>query len=78
MPLGRWRRYEETVGAADAQHKVLGIEPRQTAEADHAHFVAVTQQQLGEAYAAAWSAGQAAAVDETVSGALHDTQSLPR
>lgn len=64
-------------GAAEAQRKVLGIEPRQDDEADHAHFVAVTQQQVGEAYAAAWEVGQAAAVDEAVSRALGDTRCTP-
>jgi hypothetical protein len=65
-------------GAAEAQHKVLGVDLRPDAEADHAHFVAVTQQQFGEAYAAAWSAGQAASVDEAVSRALDGTQNLRR
>src|SRR5207248_1915446 len=39
-------------GAAEAQHKALGMELRDDAEADHAHFVAVTRQQLGDAAAA--------------------------
>ena len=57
-------------GAADAAHKMVGIEPRQDAEADHAHFVAVTRQNLGDGFAATWLAGQSASVDEAVARAL--------
>jgi predicted ATPase/transcriptional regulator with XRE-family HTH domain len=64
-------------GAADAEHKMLGIELRPDAEADHAHFVAVTRQHLGEAFGAAWSDGQAASLDQAVARALDATECLP-
>jgi predicted ATPase/DNA-binding XRE family transcriptional regulator len=64
-------------GAAEAQHNALGIKLRDDAEADHAHFVAVTEQQLGEGYAAAWAAGLAATVEEAIGSALNDTRRLP-
>jgi tetratricopeptide (TPR) repeat protein len=64
-------------GAADAAHKMLGIELRQDAEADHAHFVAVTRQNLGEGFAPGWLAGQAASPDEAVARALDETEHLP-
>ena len=65
-------------GAAEAQHKVLGIELRDDEEVDHAHFVAVTHQHLGDAFATAWAAGQASTVDEAVVRGLGGTRGLSR
>jgi len=64
-------------GVADAQHRLLGMELRHGVDVDHAHFVAVTQRHLGEAFADAWSAGQKASLDEAVTRALEGTRWLP-
>ena len=64
-------------GAAEAQHKALRIELRDDAEVDHAHFVAVTHQHLGDDFAAAWAAGQASTVDAAVIRGLRGTRGLP-
>jgi predicted ATPase/DNA-binding XRE family transcriptional regulator len=63
-------------GAADAEHRMLGMELRSDAEADHAHFVAVTREHFGDEYDAAWSAGQAAPLDEVVLRAFDETEHL--
>jgi predicted ATPase/transcriptional regulator with XRE-family HTH domain len=62
-------------GAADAQHRLLGIELRHDEEVDHADLVGVTRQHLGVAFATSWSAGQASTVDEAVGLALEITRS---
>jgi non-specific serine/threonine protein kinase len=64
-------------GAADAQHKLLGVALRHGNEVDHAHFVGVTRRHLGDAFGAAWTAGQAASLDEAVRRALDGTRRLP-
>jgi hypothetical protein len=61
-------------GAADAQHKALGIQLRNDEQIDHAHFVVVTREQMGKALAGAWSAGQGASLEESVARALEDTR----
>jgi predicted ATPase len=65
-------------GAADAQHRVLGIALRHDEEIDHEHLLAVTRQALGPVFVTAWSAGQAAAPDTAVARALADTRALFR
>lgn len=65
-------------GAADAQHRVLGIALRHDEEIDHEHLLAVTRQSLGAAFDEVWRAGQAASVDDAVSQALAETRGLAR
>jgi predicted ATPase/transcriptional regulator with XRE-family HTH domain len=65
-------------GAAEAQHKVLGMELRHDKDGDHAHFVAVTREHLGDAFAPAWSAGRESTLDEAISRGLEATRGLPR
>ncbi len=56
-------------GAADAQHAALGVGLRHDEEIDHAQLLGLTRDHLGEAFATAWAAGQAASLDEAVSRA---------
>jgi tetratricopeptide (TPR) repeat protein len=60
-------------GAAAAQRNKLGLGLRHDVETDHAHLVAVARQNLGEAFARNWLAGQASTVDEAVTHALEAT-----
>ena len=50
-------------GAADAQHKVLGVGLRHDEEIDHVRFVGLTQLHLGADFATAWSAGQTSTLE---------------
>ena len=59
-------------GAAEAQHRLLGIALRHDEEIDHEHLLAVTQRTLGKDFAEAYAAGQASASDEAVERALSD------
>jgi predicted ATPase/transcriptional regulator with XRE-family HTH domain len=61
-------------GAAEVQHRVLGIALRHDQEIDHLHFVGLTRQHLGASFATAWSAGQASTLDEAVNRALEGTR----
>src|SRR5262249_39089867 len=45
-------------GAAEAQHRMLGIAPRHDEELDHEHLQAVTRQALGETFLLTYSDGQ--------------------
>jgi tetratricopeptide (TPR) repeat protein len=63
-------------GAAEAQHRVLGIALRHDEEIDHEHLLSVTQRSLGAAFADAFAMGQASASDEAVARALDDTRAL--
>jgi hypothetical protein len=60
-------------GAADAQHRVLGIRLRHDEEADHARLLGATRRRLGNAFLNSWSAGQSATIDEAVARALEGT-----
>jgi tetratricopeptide (TPR) repeat protein len=57
-------------GAADAQHRVLGIRLRRDEEADHARLVGMTRKRLGKSFLIAWSEGEAASIDEAINRAL--------
>jgi tetratricopeptide (TPR) repeat protein len=57
-------------GAADAQHRVLGIRLRRDEEADHARLIGATRRRLGKTFLMAWSDGEAARIDEAVNRAL--------
>ena len=61
-------------GATNAQHALLGVDLRHDEEPDHAELVASARAHLGDAFAAAWSAGQASPVDEAVALALELTR----
>jgi predicted ATPase/DNA-binding XRE family transcriptional regulator len=63
-------------GAAEAQHRLLGIALRHDEEIDHEHLLAVTQRSLGKDFAEAYAAGQASASDEAVARAIGDTREL--
>jgi non-specific serine/threonine protein kinase len=63
-------------GAAEAQHRVLGIALRHDEEIDHEHLLSVTQRSLGAAFAEAFDAGQASASDQAVARALEETRVL--
>src|SRR5262249_25827357 len=65
-------------GAADAQHRVLGIALRHDEEIDHEHLLAVTRQSLGAAFDEIWRAGQAAPLGAAVSQALAETRAPAR
>ena len=79
---GVWRRATNSArpawlfGAAEAQHHGLGIRLRHDEEIDHTHLVALTRQQLGDAFARAWRDGQAATVDEAIVRAFEGTRRL--
>ena len=60
-------------GAAEAQHKLLGIVLRNDEKLDHEHLVVMTRQQLGQAFARVFSAGNASGVDEAVIRAVEGT-----
>ena len=62
-------------GAAEAQHRLLGIALRHDEEIDHEHLLSVTQRSLGAEFAEAYAAGQASASDEAVARALAETAS---
>jgi tetratricopeptide (TPR) repeat protein len=53
-------------GAADAQHRLLGIDVRQNVQVGAEELLATTRAHLGEAFAAAWASGQAFSVDQAV------------
>jgi hypothetical protein len=59
------------------QHKALGIGLRHDKDVDHAHFVAVTPRDFGDANAAAWAAGQASTIGEAALTALEHTRRTP-
>jgi predicted ATPase len=63
-------------GAADAQHRVLGIALRHDEEIDHEHLLDVTRQMLGLEFESRWRAGQAASNEVAVERALHEARSL--
>ena len=61
-------------GAADTQHRALGVRLRHDEEADHARLLGNTRRHLGDTFLAAWAEGQAASVDEAVARALEMAQ----
>jgi non-specific serine/threonine protein kinase len=63
-------------GAAEAQHRALGIALRHDEEIDHEHLLSVTQRALGADFAEAFAAGRASASDEAVARALEETRDL--
>jgi hypothetical protein len=63
-------------GAAESQHRLLGIELWHHEKIDHDHLVAVTHQHLGEAFAEIFSAGNGSSVDEAVVRGVEGTRSL--
>lgn len=63
-------------GAADAQHRVLGIALRHDEEIDHEHLLAVTRQSLSAVFDDLWRAGHAADVGAAVAHALTETRGL--
>jgi predicted ATPase/DNA-binding XRE family transcriptional regulator len=65
-------------GAAEAQHRLLGIALRHDEELDHEHLQAITRQALGDQYAAAFAGGQMAAPEDAVDRAMAETRSLLR
>ncbi len=64
-------------GAAEAQHRLLGVDLRHVELNDQLDRIAATRLALGDAFASAWSAGQDATLDEAVSQALEITHSNP-
>jgi len=56
-------------GAADAQHRVLGIRLRRDEEADHARLVGATRRRLGKSFLAGWSDGEGARIEDAVNRA---------
>jgi non-specific serine/threonine protein kinase len=63
-------------GAADAQHRVLGIALRHDEEIDHEYLLSVTRRSVGDDFVEAFAAGQASTSDEAVARALEETRSL--
>ena len=62
-------------GAAEAQHKHLGIDLRHDERIDHVRQLTMVQRRLSiEAFAAGWSAGLVSGVDEAVSQVLEWTR----
>lgn len=61
-------------GAAEAQHRWLGIALRHDEEIDHEYLLSVTQRSLGAEFANLFAAGQASALDAAVARALEDTR----
>jgi tetratricopeptide (TPR) repeat protein len=62
-------------GAADAQHRALGIRLRHDEATDHERLVAHTRQILGDAFEPEWSAGFSAGWEYAVQRALSDIAS---
>jgi predicted ATPase/DNA-binding XRE family transcriptional regulator len=65
-------------GAAEAQHRGLGIAPRHDEELDHDHLLGVTRQALGDAFSPAYAEGQASSADDAVARALTESGALLR
>jgi non-specific serine/threonine protein kinase len=65
-------------GAADAQHRVLGIALRHDEEVDHEHLLGVTREALDAAFDEVWRGGQSAKADAAVARALAETRPLLR
>jgi predicted ATPase/transcriptional regulator with XRE-family HTH domain len=64
-------------GAAEAQHRLLGVDLRHVEVNDHLERLAATRTALGDEFTHAWSAGQNATLDEAISEALEITHSNP-
>jgi hypothetical protein len=64
------------LGAAAAQHELMGMDLRHDERLDHTRLTSRTRHQLGCTFADAWSAGHAASLDAAVSRALADVRPL--
>ena len=60
-------------GAAEAQRSALSMPLLHDEEPHHTHLLVTTRQQLGEDFATAWSAGQAATSEAATNHALECT-----
>jgi len=61
-------------GATHAQYALLCTELRNDEQIDHAELITETREQLGDAFAGTWSAGQSSTADEAVFLALEITR----